>query len=64
MLHRARKSLGTFGLSLDGAANQQHADRPQRISASDSKIVVYIIHAEEDLMIARHVAHMCRASLM
>ncbi len=42
---------------VDDAANTAQADGLRKISAADS-IPVYIVPAEEDLMIARHVARM------
>jgi acetate kinase len=55
--------LARFGLQLDLAANQGRTDGVHRISAAESTIEAYVIPAEEDLMIARHVAQMCGASL-
>jgi acetate kinase len=34
----------------------------RKISDEDSPVAVYVAPAEEDLMIARHVAEMCRES--
>lgn len=52
-----------FGLHLDVTSNQHAADPIQRITTAESTITAYVVPAEEDLMIARHVAGMCRASL-
>lgn len=52
-----------FGLHLDATSNQHAADPIQRITTAESTITAYVVAAEEDLMIARHVAGMCRASL-
>jgi acetate kinase len=51
--------LGGLGLRLDPAANDQRANTLRRISDSASTIAAYVVPAEEDLMIARHVAEMC-----
>ena len=40
-----------LGITLDQAANQQHATR---ISASDSQVAVWVIATDEEAMIARH----------
>jgi acetate kinase len=55
--------LARFGLHLDFAANQGRTDFVQRITAAHSTITAFVVPAEEDLMIAKHVARMCRASL-
>jgi acetate kinase len=55
--------LSRFGLCLDSAANQGQHNAVQCITTTGSTITSYVIHAEEDLMIARHVAQMCPASL-
>jgi acetate kinase len=34
----------------------------RKIGDEDSQIAVYVVPAEEDRMIARHVAQMCRES--
>jgi acetate kinase len=57
------RAFQPFGLQLDDSANEERGDRPQRISAVDSRIAAYVIQAEEDRMIAHHVANMCRISL-
>lgn len=43
--------LGWLGVALDPAANDTHSGR---ISRSDSKIPVYVIPTDEELMIAQH----------
>ena len=43
---------------IDEAANSAQAGGVRTISAADSPIPVYIVPAEEDLMIARHVVRM------
>jgi acetate kinase len=58
--------LNGIGVELDFAANQlEHSESGQsvrKISDEDSPIAVYVAPAQEDLMIARHVARMCRVS--
>lgn len=64
-------ALAGLGVRLDTDANRiQHRDSGQlavetvrRISSENSPITVYVVPAEEDLMIARHVAQMCGVSL-
>jgi len=45
------ENLGWLGVALDTAANARHA---QRISRPDSRVTVYVIPTDEELMIARH----------
>lgn len=45
------KQLGWLGATLDPAANSRHA---RLISRSDSRIPVYVVPTDEELMIARH----------
>ena len=45
--------LGWLGASLDRDANERHGPR---ISSQDSKISVWVIPTNEELMIARHTA--------
>lgn len=58
--------LAGIGVELDGAANQIEQYEPgetvRKISAEDSPVAVYVAPAQEDLMIARHVAAMCVGS--
>jgi len=66
-------NLRGLGVELDPAANQLEqkatgliasqigSQTIRKISDEDSPIAVYIVPAEEDRMIARHVARMCRA---
>ena len=56
------ESLARFGLQLDPASNQTSTEPLRRISLAGSTIVAYVVAAEEDRMIARHVAEMCRTS--
>jgi acetate kinase len=43
--------LGWLGATIDPAANAKHASR---ISAPDSRLALYVIPTDEELMIARH----------
>jgi len=56
-----------LGVELELAANRlehkQGGEKVRRISEEDSAIAVYVAPAKEDLMIARHVARMCRVAL-
>ena len=56
--------LARFGLHLDSDANQRTTKTLQAITTADSTLTAYVVPAEEDLMIARHVAEMCQSSLM
>ena len=44
------------GLNLDHAANETVIGRDGRISAADSKVDVFVIHTDEELIIARETA--------
>lgn len=57
------RAFQPFGLELDEAINNGQADQAQRITVTKSRMAAYVIHAEEDLMIARHVIEMCHTSL-
>ena len=48
---RIAERLGWLGVSLDPAENARHAPR---ISRADSRIPVYIVPTDEELMIAQH----------
>jgi acetate kinase len=64
-------ALAGLGVALDADANrlqrkdsgQDAAGQVRRVSREDSPIAVYVVPAEEDLMIARYVARMCQVSL-
>ena len=45
--------LRWLGVDLDEAANAARSSEPRRISLDDSKIAVYVIPTNEELMIAR-----------
>ena len=49
------EQLGWMGIQLDDEANR---DGRQLISTSDSKVNVWVIPTNEELMIARHVARL------
>jgi acetate kinase len=51
--------LWAFGAELDGAANDAPGSGLRRISDEESRLGLYVVPAEEDLMVARHVARMC-----
>ena len=48
---RIAEQIGWLGVSLDPLENARHA---QRISRSDSRVPLYIVPADEELMIAQH----------
>jgi acetate kinase len=50
--------LWAFGVELDPSANDLPGTGLRRISPEDSRIALYVVPAEEDLMIARHVVRM------
>jgi acetate kinase len=54
--------LSGLGVELDLAANELPEKGLRKIGDEDSQIAVYVVPAEEDRMIARHVAQMCRES--
>jgi acetate kinase len=54
--------LWAFGAEMEDAANELPAKGLRKISEEDSRIALYVVPAEEDRMIARHVARMCRAA--
>jgi acetate kinase len=64
-------ALAGLGVALDPEANRLQrkdsgpfeAQTVRRISGEDSPITMYVVPAEEDLMIARYVARMCQGSL-
>jgi len=55
-------SLRGLGAELESAANELPAKGLRKISEEDSPIAQYVVPAEEDLMIARHVAEICHKS--
>jgi acetate kinase len=57
------EGLWAFGAAMDAAANELPGSGLRKIGKEDSAIAMYVAPAEEDRMIARHVARMCKASL-
>jgi acetate kinase len=55
------EGLWAFGTELEKAANELSMKGLRKISEEDSRIALYVVPAEEDLMIARHVAKMMRS---
>ncbi len=53
--------LESLGISISSPLNEAKASGVRRISASESKIAVFVIPAQEDLMIAMHVDRMARS---
>ena len=51
------QNLAWLGVSLDAAAN---ADSKLRISRPDSRVPVYVVPTDEELMIARHTQSLLR----
>jgi acetate kinase len=47
-----------LGVSIDPLLNQANGDCPRRISSPESKTAVFVVPAQEDLMIAIHVRGM------
>ncbi|GLS02982.1 acetate kinase [Chitiniphilus shinanonensis] len=48
------QQLGWLGVELDDSLNAQRSGQPRRISTSQSKVAVYVVPTNEELMIARH----------
>jgi acetate kinase len=61
-LTRRAITLGliAFGAHMETAANQLSAMGLRKISTEESRITLYVVPAEEDRMIAHHVARLCR----
>ena len=59
-------ALRGLGVELDGTANQMEptdaGQSVRKISDEDLAVAVYVVPAEEDRMIARHVAQICRVA--
>nr|WP_179489984.1 acetate/propionate family kinase [Granulicella arctica] len=53
--------LEPLGISLDAGCNAKKKDGLRRVSMEGSATAVYVVPAEEDLMIARHVARLSRS---
>ena len=54
------QGLQNLGISIEASLNEAQGSGVRRISASDSKTVVFVAPAQEDLMIAMHVDRMAR----
>ena len=52
------RGLESFGVVLDAAANEAGSDELRRVSSADSQVVVWVITAQEDRVIAMHVWQM------
>jgi acetate kinase len=59
-LTRAQVCAGmdAFGLSVDSEANDAGHGEPKAISGPDSKVAVFVLPADEDRIIAEHVARL------
>jgi acetate kinase len=53
--------LEALGMELDQEKNAAKQAGLRRVSPDSSPVAIYIVPAEEDLMIARHVATLCHA---
>jgi acetate kinase len=53
--------LRDLGISISSSLNEAKASGARRISASESKTAVFVVPAQEDLMIAMHVDQMARS---
>ena len=53
--HR-RVGMGWFRINLDDAGNESVIGRDGRISAAQSKLAVFVIHTDEETVIARETA--------
>jgi acetate kinase len=54
--------LQGVGISVDASLNEAKERGVRRISTPESRAAVYVIPAEEDLMIAQHVNHLTRGT--
>jgi acetate kinase len=54
-------NLENLGISINSSLNEAKASSVRRISASESKTAVFVVPAQEDLMIATHVDQMARS---
>ena len=57
------EGLDAMGVFVNKELNNAKEDRLRRISASESKVIVLVVPAKEDLMIAMHMGRMLRAGL-
>jgi len=54
--------LQTLGVTINSSLNEARERGVRRISASDSKTAVFVVPAQEDLIIAMHVDRMARSA--
>jgi acetate kinase len=54
------RGMEGYGVALDPVANGAGGDELRRVSAVDSKVVIWVVPAQEDRMIAVHVSRMER----
>ena len=59
--HEILRGMEAFGIVLDDRRNETAGASLRRLSVEDAEPAVYVATAEEDKMIARHVAAMNRA---
>jgi acetate kinase len=52
------RGLESYGVVLDAAANDAAGDELRRVSSANSQVVVWVVTAQEDRMIAVHVSQM------
>jgi acetate kinase len=52
------RGLEGYGVVLDAAANEAAGDELRRVSGANSQVVVWVVTAQEDRMIAVHVVQM------
>ena len=55
-------NLQGLGISVDPSLNEAKETGVRRISTPESRVAVYVIPAEEDLIIAQHVARLSKGS--
>ena len=58
---RVCRAASWLGIELDEAANRATAPGARRISTADSRVAVWVIPANEELMIARHTQAVLQA---
>jgi acetate kinase len=52
------RGLEGYGVVLDATANEAGGDELRRVSGATSQVVVWVVTAQEDRMIAVHVGQM------
>jgi len=55
------QNMEWFGLKLDSAANSKVTGKDGRISAGDSRLNAFVVHTDEELIIARETARLIGA---